>query len=86
VFVGVVPHAVTMKTVPDTCRDPDSLACLLLDLSHRHAKPMVVPINAGRSSTDFVAVLEEGGLPLYEMIMLRRFIAPSHRDSRGFVP
>ena len=68
VFVAVVPHAVTLKTVPETCRDPDSLANLLLDLSRRYAKPMVVSVNAGRHYADFVAVLEEGGLPVYEDI------------------
>ena len=26
VFVAVVPHAVSLKTVPETCRDPDALA------------------------------------------------------------
>ncbi len=68
VFVAVVPHAVTLKTVPETCRDPDSLANLLLDLSRRTAKPMVVSVNAGRHYADFIAVLEEGGLPVYEDI------------------
>jgi 3-hydroxypropionyl-CoA synthetase (ADP-forming) len=68
VFVAVVPHAVTLKTVPETCRDPDSLASLLLDLSRRYGKPMVVSVNAGRHYADFVAMLEEGGLPVYEDI------------------
>jgi hypothetical protein len=31
----------------------------------RHAKPMVVSVNAGRHYADFVAALEEGGLPVF---------------------
>jgi acyl-CoA synthetase (NDP forming) len=65
VFVAIVPHAVSLKTVPETCRDPDALASLLVDISRRHDKPMVVSVNAGRHYADFVAVLEEGGLPVY---------------------
>jgi acyl-CoA synthetase (NDP forming) len=65
VFVAVVPHAVTLKTVPESCRDPDALASLLVDISRRHSKPIVISVNAGRHYADFVAALEEGGLPVY---------------------
>jgi 3-hydroxypropionyl-CoA synthetase (ADP-forming) len=65
VFVAIVPHAVSLKTVPETCRDPDGLAGLLVELAARHAKPMVVSVNAGRHYADFVSLLEEGGLPVY---------------------
>jgi 3-hydroxypropionyl-CoA synthetase (ADP-forming) len=65
VFVAVVPHAVSLKTDPETCRDPDALAGLLLELSARHSKPMVVSVNAGRYYADFVSLLEEGGLPVF---------------------
>ena len=65
VFVAVVPHAVSLKTDPETCRDPDGLASLLLDLAVAYGKPMVVSVNAGRYYADFVSVLEEGGLPVY---------------------
>jgi 3-hydroxypropionyl-CoA synthetase (ADP-forming) len=68
VFVAVVPHAVTLKTVPETCRDADGLAALLDGISRRHAKPMVISVNAGRHYGDFVAALEEGGLPVYSDI------------------
>jgi len=64
-FVGIVPHAVSLKTVPETCRDPGGLASLLVRIFRRHAKPMVVSVNAGRYYGDFVAVLEEGGLPVH---------------------
>ena len=68
VFVAVVPHSVFLKTVPETCRDPGSLANLLVDIARRSPKPMVVSVNAGRHYEDFVAVMEEGGLPVYEDI------------------
>jgi acyl-CoA synthetase (NDP forming) len=65
VFVAIVPHAVTLKTDPETCRDADALARRLLDLAASTAKPLVVSVNAGRYYADFVALLEEGGLPVY---------------------
>jgi acyl-CoA synthetase (NDP forming) len=65
VFVAVVPHAVTLKTDPETCRDADGLARRLLDVAARTAKPVVISVNAGRYYADFVALLEEGGLPVY---------------------
>jgi len=65
VFVAVVPHAVSLKTDPETCRDPDGLASLLLRLAAQHDKPMVVSVNGGRYYADFVSFLEEGGLPVY---------------------
>jgi acyl-CoA synthetase (NDP forming) len=68
VFVAIVPHAVSLKTVPETCRDPDGLAYRLVQIASRHAKPMVVSVNAGRHYQDFVAALEEGGLPVYSDI------------------
>jgi 3-hydroxypropionyl-CoA synthetase (ADP-forming) len=68
VFVAVVPHSVFLKTVPETCRDPGSLANLLVDIARRSPKPMVVSVNAGRHYEDFVAGMEEGGLPVYEDI------------------
>jgi acyl-CoA synthetase (NDP forming) len=68
VFVAIVPHAVSLKTVPETCRDPDGLARRLVDISRRHEKPMVVSVNAGRHYSDFVAALEEGGLAVYHDI------------------
>jgi acyl-CoA synthetase (NDP forming) len=65
VFVAVVPHAVSLKTDPETCRHSDGLASLLLGLAAQHDKPMVVSVNAGRYYADFVSLLEEGGLPVY---------------------
>lgn len=64
-FVAVVPHAVSLKTDPESCRDADGLASLLLDIAAKHRKPLVVSVNAGRYYADFVSILEEGGLPVY---------------------
>jgi acyl-CoA synthetase (NDP forming) len=88
VFVAVVPHSVFLKTVPETCRDPDSLANRLIAISRRSPKPMVVSVNAGRHYEDFVAVLEEGGLPVYEDIRaaitsLDAFVSHSLAQRKG---
>lgn len=64
-FVAIVPHSITLKTTPDTCRDTDSLANLLVELKNKYAKPIVVSVNAGRHYQDFVSILEENGLPVY---------------------
>ncbi len=64
-FVAIVPHAVSLKTDPETCRDDDGLASLLLSIAAEHKKPLVVSVNAGRYYADFVSLLEEGGLPVY---------------------
>jgi acyl-CoA synthetase (NDP forming) len=68
VFVAVVPHAVSLKTTPETCHDRDSLANLLVDLNRRYQKPMVISVNAGRYYQDFVSIMEENGLPVYTNI------------------
>jgi acyl-CoA synthetase (NDP forming) len=65
VFVAIVPHAVSLKTDPDTCYDPDALAQLLVGIAAEHRKPMVVSVNAGRYYGNFVSLLEDGGLPVY---------------------
>jgi 3-hydroxypropionyl-CoA synthetase (ADP-forming) len=80
VFVAVVPHSVTLKTIPETCRDADSLANLLVDLSKKYVKPIVISVNAGRYYQDFVSIMEQNGLPVYTDIRsaiksLDRFVA-----------
>jgi acyl-CoA synthetase (NDP forming) len=88
VFVAVVPHAASLKTVPSTCRDPDALASLLVGIARRSEKPLVVSVNAGRHYADFVAALEEGGLPVYTDIRsaitsLQTFVEWSLRGPPG---
>ncbi|MBP7460312.1 MAG: acetate--CoA ligase family protein [Candidatus Delongbacteria bacterium] len=68
IFVAIVPHTVTLKTTPETCRDPDGLAGLLIQLSRRYAKPIVISVNAGKHYQAFVSLLEENGLPVYHDI------------------
>jgi acyl-CoA synthetase (NDP forming) len=68
VFVGVVPHPISLKTTPQTCRDPNSLGNLLVDLSRKTSKPMVISVNAGQYYQEFVAILESNGLPVFSDI------------------
>jgi 3-hydroxypropionyl-CoA synthetase (ADP-forming) len=65
VFVAIVPHPISLKTTPQTCRDQDGLASLLVDLSVRYSKPMVVSVNAGQYYQEFVGILESNGLPVF---------------------
>jgi 3-hydroxypropionyl-CoA synthetase (ADP-forming) len=65
VFVAIVPHAVYIKTTTETCHDPEGIANLLVQLNQKYNKPMVISVNGGRYYQDFVAILEEGGLPVY---------------------
>jgi len=65
VFVSVIPHTGTLKTLPENCRDPGSLANRLIALEKSSPKPMVVSVNAGLYYQDFVNILEEKGLPVY---------------------
>ncbi|MCX7841473.1 MAG: hypothetical protein N2489_00145, partial [Clostridia bacterium] len=68
VFVAIVPHANSLKTTPETARDPESLANLLVGLSKKYIKPMVVSVNAGRYYQDFVSIMESNGLPVFNDI------------------
>jgi len=65
VFVSIVPHSNALKSGPDRARDPDGMASLLVQLAHRYEKPLVVSVNGARYYDEFVAVMEEGGLPVY---------------------
>ena len=91
VFVSVIPHTDALKTLPENCRDPDSLASRLVAVAESSSKPVVVSVNAGRYYQDFVNVLEENGLPVYADIRsairsLDRFVAFHHlRRKQGRV-
>lgn len=65
VFVSVIPHTGALKTLPENCREPGSLANRLIALGKSSPKPMVVSVNAGRYYQDFVNILAENGLPVY---------------------
>ncbi|NMB01045.1 MAG: hypothetical protein GX971_05920 [Firmicutes bacterium] len=68
VVVGIVPHSNALKSTPDLCHDPDSMASLLIELNRKYNKPMVVSVNGGRTYDDFVAVMEKGGLAVFSTI------------------
>ena len=68
VFVAAVPHANALKTGPDTCHDPDSMANLVSALAARYQKPVVVSVNGGDYYKEFTHVFELGGLPVYSDI------------------
>ncbi|QTA80044.1 putative CoA-binding protein [Desulfonema limicola] len=68
VFVSIVPHSSNLKTLPETCHDPDSIASRLVDLSKNYCKPVVISVNAGRYYQDFVSILEKNGFPVYNDI------------------
>lgn len=72
--VGVVPHVDNIKSTPDTCQDADSLAHIVADIFARTGKPLVVSVNAGEYYREFVAIMEEAGIPVYDNI---RFAARS---------
>ena len=63
--VGVVPHVDNIKSTPDTCHDSDSLAHIVADIFSRCDKPLVVSVNAGEYYREFVAIMEEAGIPVY---------------------
>ena len=65
VFVSIVPHSNALKTGPSTARDPDGMASLLVGLSKKYQKPLVVSVNGARYYDEFVKVMDEGGLPVY---------------------
>ncbi len=64
-FVAVVPHIESLKTVPESLADEDAIGPLLVKTVKKHNKPVVVSINAGRHFQPFVQYLEENGLPVY---------------------
>lgn len=68
VFVSVVPHPISLKTSPETCHEPDSLANLLIEVSRKYKKPMVISVNAGHYYQEFISILEGSGLPVYKDI------------------
>ena len=65
VFVSIVPHSNALKSGPDKARDQDGMANLLVELGRKYQKPLVVSVNGARHYDAFVAVMEEGGLPVY---------------------
>jgi len=67
-FVSIVPHTTTLKTIPETCHHADSLANLLVELRNNYRKPIVVSVNGGRYYKEFTSILEKQGLPVYDSV------------------
>jgi acyl-CoA synthetase (NDP forming) len=68
VFVSVIPHVAILKTDPERARDEDSLGNHLVRLYQKYQKPMVISVNAGSYYSEFVSLMEENGLPVYDDI------------------
>jgi len=68
VFVGIVPHVDTIKTVEENYLDDDALGPLLVKVFRETNKPVVVSVNAGRHYQALVRYLEENGLPVFSDI------------------
>ncbi|MFO7611091.1 MAG: hypothetical protein R6W99_01200, partial [Clostridia bacterium] len=68
VIVGVVPHVENIKSTPETCGDENSLANILVRISRKYDKPIVVSVNASEYYDEFVSIIEKGGLPVYSDI------------------
>lgn len=64
-LVSIVPHSNALKSTPELCQEPDSLANLLIELNRKYNKPMVVSVNGGSIYTDFTQVMEVGGLAVF---------------------
>lgn len=67
-FVGIVPHVDTLKTVEENYLDADAIGPLLARAFRATQKPVVVSVNAGRHYQALVRYLEENGLPVFSEI------------------
>jgi 3-hydroxypropionyl-CoA synthetase (ADP-forming) len=64
-FVAIVPHVESLKTMADNYLDEDALGPMLVKTARHHQKPIVVSVNAGKHFSPLVQYLEENGLPVY---------------------
>ena len=64
-FVGIVPHVDTLKTVEENYLDADAIGPLLVKAYRETHKPVVVSVNAGKHYQLLVKYLEENGLPVF---------------------
>lgn len=67
-FVGIVPHVDSLKTVDENYLDEDAIGPLLVEAFRKTQKPIVVSVNAGRHYQALVHYLEENGLPVFSDI------------------
>ena len=64
-FVGIVPHVDTLKTVEGNYLAKDAIGPLLVQAYRETGKPVVVSVNAGKHYQPLVRYLEENGLPVF---------------------
>ena len=67
-FVGIVPHVDTLKTVEENYLDVDAIGPLLVKVFRETKKPVVVSVNSGKHYQLLVKYLEENGLPVFSEI------------------
>ncbi len=67
-FVGIVPHVESLKTVEENYLDTDAIGPLLVEAFRKTKKPVVVSVNAGKHYQALVHYLEENGLPVFSDI------------------
>ena len=67
-FVGIVPHVESLKTLEENYLDEDAIGPLLVKAFRKTQKPVVVSVNAGRHYQPLVRYLEENGLPVFSDI------------------
>lgn len=65
IFAAIVPHTHTLKTDDSAYHDSDSLSSLLIKLSEKYEKPIVISVNAGSYYQEFTAMLKQSRLPVY---------------------
>ena len=64
-FVGIVPHVDSLKTVEENYLDADAIGPLLVNVFRETNKPVVVSVNAGKHYQSLVKYLEEHGMPVF---------------------
>lgn len=65
IIVGIVPHSEHIKSTPETCMDENSLANILVRISRKYDKPLIVSVNGGEYYDEFLGIMEKGGIPVY---------------------
>ncbi len=68
IVVGIIPHVDIIKTTSENCHDEDGLANIIVKLFEKTKKPFVVSVNAGEVYKEFVKIMEESGVPVFDNI------------------
>lgn len=56
-FVSVIPHVSSIKTILENCHDKDGLANRLVEIYKKYSKPMVISVNAGEYYQEFISIM-----------------------------